>query len=102
MFSYCGEVVTGDVGLIGAEGELPKPEPPDPKPEPPLLDPKPVPVLEPKPVPVLFPNPVPVLEPNPVPVVPLAPVPLPLRFVPAPAVASSALWLGSNTNSHWL
>ena len=115
--SYCGELLTGAVGLTGLVGDPPKPEPlfePDPEPllEPnpeldpnpePLLDPNPDPLLDPKPDPLLDPNPeplpdpkpVPLLDPKPVPVVPVAlvPVMLPLMLVGAPAVASRALWV---------
>lgn len=79
-------MLTGEVGLTGLEGVPPKPDPP--------LDPKPDPL----------PDPNPVLDPDPDPLAPFTPVPLvaPLRFVAAPAVASSAFWVGSNTNSHWL
>ncbi len=97
-------MLTGEVGLTGLDGVPPKPEPPlDPNPEP-LLEPKPDPLLDPNPEPLFDPNPEPFVAPKPDPEVPLVPKPLlaPLIFVPAPAEASSALWLGSNTNSHWL
>ena len=111
-------MLEGVVGPPAVGGELPKPDPllePNPVPElGPLFEPKPEPLLEPNPdpelgplfepnpVPLFEPNAVPLFEPNPVPDAPFVPVPFdaPLRLVAAPAVASRALWLRSNTNSH--
>jgi hypothetical protein len=114
----------GEEGLTGLEGVLPKPDPLlDPKPELPLLEPKPeLPLLEPKPELLLLdPKPELLLEPKPeLPLLPkglelLVPGPVfepPFRLVlpveepfsPAapPDEASTALWVRSKTNSHWL
>ena len=79
--SYCGELLTGALGLTGLAGDPPKPEPEvPPKPEP-LDPPNPDPLLEPNPDPLL--EPYPPFEPGPEPLPRLNP-PLVPPFAPVP------------------
>jgi hypothetical protein len=93
---YCGELLTGAVGLTGLEGDPPKPDPElPPKPDPPD-PPNPEPLLEPNPEPLFEPVPVPVPLPglNPPLVPPFAPVLVPLPSI-TPELAVTVIWFGS-------